>query len=429
MIFSMRMRLDGHLARQPLSYQAMRTHGGSKSAALLLVACGVAVSGYLLHRHFVLTNASAAGKDFCSAVFGASCDETLRSEWAVQLGLPLAGWGLVYYGTLGALLLIEWSVGEESEATLGALVLGLVAAVLSVALLVVMLAGLTPFCPLCAVAHVVNLALVYPLKRLTGRSAAQLVKAVAAGVHYCLGGKAANPGLARWRLVGFFSAALVAVVLYQWVYVEYALRAFSAEAAFDPEETLELFERIRPVDIFYDSDDAQLGDAQGAIRLVVFSDFECPACTEFARTLRGLRERFGDRLHVVFKHFPLSSTCNPLVRTDLHGNACEAAWAAEAARRQNRFWVFHDTLFEARLSTSDIALETLARQAGLDLARFRADRRLQSVRDKVQSNTDQGIRLGVDGTPGVYLNGRRVYDLRPQAVEFLISHELDDHGN
>ncbi len=130
-----------------------------RSISLILIALAMTVSGYLLHRHFALTGPPAqSGTDFCSAVFGVGCDKALRSPLAVQLGLPLAGWGLVYHGTLAALLLLGWTVGDSFrfEATTAALLLALAAALGSIALFVAMLTPLAPFCPLCAVAHAIK---------------------------------------------------------------------------------------------------------------------------------------------------------------------------------------------------------------------------------------------------------------------------------
>ena len=127
-----------------------------------LIGLGLAVSGYLLVRHLALAGASdLSGVDVCSALFGTGCDSALRSPASVQLGLPLAGWGLLYYITLASLLFLAWYVGEsfEFEATLGALFLSVVGVVISVPLFVAMLAGQLPFCPLCAAVHVINLIL------------------------------------------------------------------------------------------------------------------------------------------------------------------------------------------------------------------------------------------------------------------------------
>ena len=396
----------------------------------VLLAGGIGISGYILQRHFAITGTAEVQGDYCHALLGASCNDALESVWSVQLGLPLAGWGLVYYGVLGALLLIGWGVGNgfRFEASLGALLLGLAGAAVSVALLAAMLSGAAPLCPLCVVVHLINLVLLYPLKRLTGRSAGELARAAAAAGRYLVGSEATDPQQARWKGVGFLAAGLVGVAIYQWVYVQHTVRAAASNASFDPEETLVLFETLPPQEIPVSEADAQTGNLDAPVRLVVFSDFQCPGCTKFARTLAALEQRFSDRVHFVFKHFPLSSQCNPLIGRDLHPRACATAAAAEAARRQGKFWPFHDALFAAKLAENPEArLEEIAQRVGLDLEQFDADRRSDSVADKVATNVEQGVTLGIDGTPAVFLNGRRVYDIRLQAVEFLASHELEHH--
>ncbi|MEX1027372.1 MAG: thioredoxin domain-containing protein [Candidatus Paceibacterota bacterium] len=395
---------------------------------LVLLGLGACISGYLLYHH--LAPAPGLGLAFCSAVFGASCEETLRSPLAIQLGLPLAGWGLVYYGTLAALLLLGWAVGDafHFSATLGALLLSLLGAVVSVGLLAAMASGVAPLCPLCAIVHVVNLALVFPLKRLTGHTTRELAGAVTAAGRYLLGRDPTDPQQARWQGVGFLTAALVGVAIYQWVYVQHTVRSAHAQAAFDAEETLVLFETLAPQPVKYRTDDAQTANPDAPVHLVVFSDFQCPGCTKFARALEAVRQRFSDRVHVVFQHFPLSNQCNPLIDNPFHPRACEAARAAEAARRQDRFWAYHDALFAANLpANEDVSLVEVAKQVGLDIEQFQTDRQSDAVAAKVQENVEQGVALALDGTPAVFLNSRRVYDLRLQALEFLIQHELEHH--
>ena len=399
---------------------------------LTLIGLGLTVSGYLLLRHCALADLSAqSGTDFCSALFGTSCDDALRSPLAVQLGLPLAGWGLVYYGTLASLLLLGWTVGEtfRFEATTVAFLLALAAAFGSVVLFVVMVTDLSPFCPMCAVVHAINLLLLFPLKRLTGRPVVQLVQAVAGAIRYIVGGKSADPVATRWKMVGFLASGLVAVVIYQWVFVEYALRTRVAEAPFDPRQTIALFESGLQQEIPISKADAQLGPADAPVHMVVFNDFQCPGCRQLAETIPGLARKFGDTLHIVFKHFPLDSTCNSVVKMELHKRACEAARAAEAAREQGKFWSFHEALFKPR-SESKMTLRPLVEHLGLNLDRFEAYRRGDTALGKVQADIDLGIRLGVDGTPSVFVNGRRVYDTRGRALQFLIAHEIEhsDHA-
>jgi protein-disulfide isomerase len=348
---------------------------------------------------------------------------------AVQLGLPLAGWGLVYYGTLVSLLLLGWTMGEafRAEATTGAFLLALGAALGNIALFVAMATDLSPFCPMCATVHTINLLLLLPLKRMTGRSIAQLVRAVAGAIKYLVGDKSADPVAARWRGVGFLVPALVAVVIYQWVYVEYTLRAHAAEAPFDPRQTAALFESGLQYDIPVTDADPQLGSADAPVRVVVFNDFQCPGCKQLAQTVHGLARKFAGSVNVVFKHFPLDSVCNSLVKRELHPKACEVAWAAEAAHAQDKFWAFHEAIFMPR-SAEKMTLKALAEHLDLNFERFDAYRKSDATLAKVQADIDLGIRLGVDGTPSVFINGRRVYDTRPRALQFLILHEIEHRG-
>lgn len=402
-----------------------------RSIFLTLIGLGLAVSGYLLFRHFALTDYSTqSGTDFCSAVFGMSCDDALQSPLAVQLGLPLAGWGLVYYGTLASLLLLGWTIGESFrfEATTAALLLALAAALGSVALFVAMVTHLSPFCPLCAVVHAINLLLLFPLKRLTGRPVGQLLKAVARAIRYLVGGKTADPVAARWKLVGFLTAGLVAVVIYQWVFVEVALHARSAEAPFDPQQAIVLFESGPQQEIPIADADPRLGPADAPVRMVIFSDFQCPGCTQLAQTIPGLARQFKDTLQIVFKHYPLDSACNSVVKMELHPGACETARAAEAAREQGKFWAFHDALFMPR-SEGKTTLKLMVEHLGLNFDRFEAHRRGDAALAKIQADIDVGIRLGVDGTPSVFINGRRVYDTRLQTLQFLIAHEIQHRSH
>jgi uncharacterized membrane protein/predicted DsbA family dithiol-disulfide isomerase len=402
-----------------------------KLLCVALITLGCTVSGYLLYRYFALIGVSVqSGTDFCSVVFGTSCDEALQSPLAFQLGLPLAGWGLVYYGTLVSLLLLGWTIGEsfQFEATTAALLLALAAALGSIALFTAMVTDWSPFCPLCAIVHAVNLLMLLPLKRLTGRPVGQLVQAVARAIRYLVGGKTADPVAARWKLVGFLASGLVAVVIYQWVFVEVALHAHSAAAPFDPQETIALFESGLQHEIPVSDADPQLGPADAPVRMVIFSDFQCPGCTQLAQTIPGLARQFEDTLQIVFKHYPLDSTCNSVVKMELHPGACETAQAAEAAREQGKFWAFHDELFMPH-SEGETTLRSLVEHLGLNLDRFEAHRHGDAALAKIQADIDLGIRLGVDGTPSVFINGRRVYDTRLQTLQFLTAHEIQHRSH
>jgi protein-disulfide isomerase len=287
-----------------------------------------------------------------------------------------------------------------------------------------MLVGQSFFCPLCAVIHIINLTLVVLLKRMSGRPIAQLLQALASGAKYLLMGKGADSAQARWKQLGLVTIALVAVVMYQWVLIEDQHRSLSARSAFDPSQALAAFESSPKQPIPLKANDPSLGLSGAPVQLVVFSDFQCPACANFSNSLTNLIKTFEGKLQVFFKHYPLGTTCNPSMETDIHPQACEAAEAAEAANRQKKFWAFHDALFASNLNSSPNMVSLIAAEIGLDLHQFEADRKSQTTIKKVESDIEIGNRLGVDATPAIYLNGRFVPDHRLQTIEFLITHEL-----
>ena len=405
----------------------MTATGRRRSLCLTLISLGLAVSGYLLARTFALMLDQAPDSfDLCSAIFGTGCDAALLSDTSWVLGIPLAGWGVVYSASLLCLLILAWALGEafEREATLGAVVLAAAGAVGSLYLTAIVLAGRAPLCPLCMVVHGINLLLVPALARLSERTVGQLLQDLRNGGKYVRGGRTDAPREARWKTVGFVTTALVAVVLYQWVLVESERRVHAADGAFDPAQALAAYASTPRQDIPLDPDDPRIGSSDAPVRLVVFSSFQCPGCRAFAQEMRHLADRYVDELTITFKHFPLETACNAAASFDKHPRSCEAAWAAEAAHRQGGFWPFHDALFATSLDASDETINRIALKTGLDLAQFEVDRRSEATLAKVRADCELGNRLGVDATPSLYLNGRRIRRASRRTLELLIDQEL-----
>lgn len=125
--------------------------------------------------------------------------------------------------------------------------------------------------------------------------------------------------------------------------------------------------------------------------ILEYADFECPFCASLEARLR---ER---PLRVAFRHFPVKSS---------HPRAWAAACAAEAAGLQGRFWEMHDALFADQGRLEDPHLWERARELGLDLQRFDADRRSDTVAARVRRDFQSGVRAGVVTTPGLFAGDR-----------------------
>lgn len=400
--------------------------------APILIALGLIFSGYLLARTFLILAEATLGKiDFCAKVLGSSCDSILASSDSWKLGIPLAGWGVVYYLTLGSLLLLGRLLGSafDSEAKSAALGLTVVGACMSVFLGLEMLLGWVPVCQLCLVIHLINFALVAVLRVSSGPSFRQLLSAAENGLQVLLGPRTSVPTETRWKAVGLTTVVLVAIVAYQWVYVQSTVRRLAEHRPPDIEPLLAVFESEPQQRIEVTANDPQLGLPEAPMQLVVFSNFQCPGCQDFAGQLDRLLKGAEHKLRIVFKHFPLGTACDAEVPCEQLPQICSVAMAAQAAHEQDKFWQFHNALFSGDLDADQNELRRIARDVGLDQERFEADWQAPTTRAKVHADVELGERLNVSGTPTVFLNGRRIRELNVDAIDMLIHYQADAHSN
>jgi diadenylate cyclase len=140
------------------------------------------------------------------------------------------------------------------------------------------------------------------------------------------------------------------------------------------------------------------GPEDAPVTLVKYGDYDCPYCGQLHPVLEELRERSGERVRFVFRHFPLDSA---------HPRARRAALAAEAAASQGRFWEMHDLLYENQDELGDEDLRRYAAELGLDLQRFEADMANDALAWRIEEDRLGGERAGVGGTPALFVNGVR----------------------
>jgi predicted DsbA family dithiol-disulfide isomerase len=158
------------------------------------------------------------------------------------------------------------------------------------------------------------------------------------------------------------------------------------------------------------------GNERAPVTMVVFADFQCPVCKLEAPELRAAVDSHRGQAKLVFKHFPL---------THAHAFAEAAAHAAEAAHLQGKFWEMSDKLFEHQNALEPADLERYATEIGLDVAKWKADIASDAVKQAVSQDQADGIKLELQGTPTVYVNGReRVVQLWGGELEAWIDDAL-----
>jgi len=169
-------------------------------------------------------------------------------------------------------------------------------------------------------------------------------------------------------------------------------------------------------------DEPQMGPDDALITIVEYSDFQCPYCSRVSEPLKAAMDDYEGDVRLIFKHFPLAG----------HAQASPAARAAWAAHQQGKFWEMHDKLFANAKQLGDADLTEYAKQIGLDLTKFEADRKSPAASAAVDSDHTSGNKAGLSGTPYFLVNGhnysgalpahqwKQIFDYELKSVKSLL---------
>jgi len=157
------------------------------------------------------------------------------------------------------------------------------------------------------------------------------------------------------------------------------------------------------------------GGAKAPVTIVMFSDYECPFCKRGEDVIDQVMKTYGDKVRLVFRDYPLP----------MHAQARPAAEAAACAHEQGKYWEYHNKLFSNQSKLSDTDLKGYAKELGLDEAKF-----AKCLSDKphtaaIDKDVADGSKVGVNGTPAFFINGRMLSGAQPfEKFKEIIDDEL-----
>lgn len=147
----------------------------------------------------------------------------------------------------------------------------------------------------------------------------------------------------------------------------------------------------------------KIGSDSAKVKVVEFSDFQCPACLAAEPYVKKLRTDYPDQMQFIYRHFPLPQ----------HNNARGAAALAEVAGEEGKFWEMKDRIFETQSQWSELSDATsfflsLAKQLGLDEGKVSKSLETNAFKSKIEDDLAEGRNLGVNSTPTFFVNGRKL---------------------
>jgi protein-disulfide isomerase len=153
------------------------------------------------------------------------------------------------------------------------------------------------------------------------------------------------------------------------------------------------------------------GPENAPVTIVEFSDYQCPFCARSEPLIKDVMKEYPGKVRFVYKNLPLVS---------IHSNAMGAAQAAVAAGKQGKYWEMHDLLFANQRALQPDKLKEYAQQLGLDIAKFEADMNSSEVKSAIQNDMNLSRKVGVRGTPTIFVNGKLVENRSVDGLKQMI---------
>jgi protein-disulfide isomerase len=174
-----------------------------------------------------------------------------------------------------------------------------------------------------------------------------------------------------------------------------AAKVLSGAASVDIEQAyaVRFGPNVRKIDVL---DSATRGPADAPVTVVVWSDFQCPACRMAMPLLDKAIEKHEGKVRLVHKFYPLKA----------HAHADAAARAAIAAKNQGKYWEMEAILFDHQDRLTDVDLEEYAKEVGLNLGKFRDDMRSPKTAEIIARDKAAADTAGLTATPFILINGR-----------------------
>jgi len=162
-------------------------------------------------------------------------------------------------------------------------------------------------------------------------------------------------------------------------------------------------------------DDPARGKANAPVTVVMFSDFQCPACAATHPVLQKVLAEYGDKIRFVVRDFPL---------TQIHNNSFKAAQAATAANAQGKFFEYIELLYKNQDSLDTASLKRFASEISLNRKQFDADLDGGKFSSEVKKDMQDGVSYGVNSTPTIFVNGVQVRELSARSFRNAIERAL-----
>jgi protein-disulfide isomerase/uncharacterized membrane protein len=361
------------------------------SLVIALIGIGLSIYSTMHHLEVKATGKTDAA---CNINDKFSCDEVALSQYSEISGVPLGILGLGYFVAGAVLLLVGLRGGKSGKEHLQGYAVMTIIGVLTSVVLGSLSATMGAYCLTCMG--------VYALTAMQAGTLAFWRKDLPSGFNFknvLSGGTTAVISVAAIVLIFNFSKSYLT-----------PSAADIAKTAADLPVLAPTAEDIPIAKSAYSGlgEDYRKGNDNAKVVITEFADMQCPACARISETLGAISREYGDRVLIVFRNYPLDSSCNTSVQARIHEHACNAAILARCAGQYGKFWQYHDIAFQRQSSMSASSLRQWGTEVGLTEEQMTTCLASKDMKDKLAEDIALGNKLGVESTPTLFINGRKL---------------------
>ena len=393
-------------------------------AALFFALAGAGLALYATNLTFKLTVSGLIDPSGCSFNDWITCDTVLSTSLAKMFGVPVAWWGFLYY--LWAFFTIVFAIINSAKpfgkACAEAVLFISVISVLFTFFKIYQLISLGVICPVCVGMYISNFAILLflmlslkiKLKDIFSFEANYLKR-----IFKKKSPEEMSPHPMRFGIIfiWLFAMGFLGLIYYENTVVE-----------LNPSKIkLILYEHYKQEQININTEDApEEGNPNSNVKIVVFSDFQCPSCKLLASNMKAIMLDQKNDFSYSFINYPLDSSINENVKHELHKYAGISALAGVCAAEKGKFREFHDELFANQTNLNREFLIETAVKLGMDENEFTTCMDSEETRQKVLSNIKTAKDADVNSTPSLFINGRKVkYWNSPVVIRAIIREEVN----
>lgn len=380
-------------------------------AAFIAALIGIGLSYISISEYFSIQKSGLENQSFCTVNSFINCDLVNASSYSMLFGIPVAGWGLLFYISAAAFaLFIKISKSNKETALSLIWALSVVGVIWALRMAYVSIFVLNALCLTCLSEYVVTIFIMIALFAASRLSVIERIKMLFSS-----------------RVI---SPAITVAIIFGLGYVFTLSATGKAGQMPTDKEITELVAAhmrqslydIKPEDI---KDAPVWGNPNAKTTIVEFSDFQCPFCRVAAFNIKPYLQEYRKNVKFVFLNYPLDNSCNKYMERPMHANACLAAKASVCANEKGKFWEIHDGMFKNQNKIKKEMLLDLAEKNGIDKGWMGSCIDSPGTLAKVQADIETAHHIYLTGTPSVFINQRALrYWKVPEIMRPIIEEEI-----